>query len=312
MLRGRGRGAVDQRDDRLLRILAHGPAPGHHVVKQLMTDGLTSESDLVRSVYAGLHRLERRGLLKADRRQLPQRRITVKCYRVTTAGARRLRTPHVSAAVTVVPEFRPFTWLVVMAVIGSGNTLGARAHSRRSHVTIVVDRRAPVSMDELRRARIDLNRIFGAIGVTTDWESEEPSDRSAQPPAGDVPKEYVVHVVILARVSGLSRSEALPLGLTPPGAHPTGVDIVVFHDHVEEFAHARHKSASSVLALVIAHEVGHALLPAPAHTSVGIMQGEWDQQTVDQGDGQELRFTPQQGALIRGRLKSCCNLSAAR
>jgi hypothetical protein len=199
-----------------------------------------------------------------------------------------------------------------MALIGSGSTLAARGHRRQPHVTIFVDRRVPVSMEELRRARIDVKRILGAIGVTTDWESGEPSERTAQRPTREVPTDYVVHLVIIARVSGLSRSEALPLGLTPPGFHRTGADVVVFHDHVDEFAQVRHKSASSVLALVIAHEIGHALLPAPAHSSVGIMQGEWDQQTLDQADENELRFTAQQGALIRDRLNSCSSLAARR
>ena len=61
MLRGRGRGAIDQFDDRLLRILASEEAPGHRVVKRLMADVPAPESDLVRSVYAGLHRLARSG-----------------------------------------------------------------------------------------------------------------------------------------------------------------------------------------------------------------------------------------------------------
>jgi Transcriptional regulator PadR-like family len=311
MLRGRGRGAIDQFDDRLLRILASEEAPGHRVVKRLMADGPAPESDLVRSVYAGLHRLERTGLLKSEQRQLPRRRLTVKCYRVTSAGARRLRAPHVAAAGTVA-ELHPVTWLVVMAVIGSGSTPAARDHARRPHLTVFVDPRVPVSVDQLRRARLDVNRILGAIGVTTEWESEEPPERWAQQPAREVPTDYVVHLVIIARVSGLSGPDTLPLGVTPPGDHRTGADVVVFHDHVEEFARERHKSASSVLALVIAHEIGHALLPAPAHTSVGIMQGEWDQQTLDQADDHELRFTPQQAALIRERLDNCCNLIAGR
>jgi hypothetical protein len=127
-----------------------------------------------------------------------------------------------------------------------------------------------------------------------------------------VPADYVIRVVIVSRISGLSRSEALPLGLTPPGPHRAGADVVVFHDHVEEFAQVRRKSVSSVLALVIAHETGHALLPVPAHASEGIMQGEWDPQTLDRADEHELRFTAQQGALIRSRLNDCCTLTAGR
>jgi hypothetical protein len=136
--------------------------------------------------------------------------------------------------------------------------------------------------------------------------------RAAPRLAHGVATGFVVHVTIIARVSGLSLRESLPLGLTPPGPHFGGADVVVFHDHVWEFAEVRHKPVASVLALVIAHEIGHALLPAQAHSSVGIMQAEWDQQAMDQADDHELRFTTQQGALIRERLNHCCGLTAGR
>jgi hypothetical protein len=36
------------------------------------------------------------------------------------------------------------------------------------------------------------------------------------------------------------------------------------------------------------------------------MQAEWDEQTMEQADDHELRFTTQQGAQIRERLNHCC------
>jgi hypothetical protein len=202
--------------------------------------------------------------------------------------------------------------LFFIAVIGSGATFEARGHDRRPHLTILVDRRVPVSPDQFRRASMDVSRILGAIGVTTDWGLWESSEDSAARLARETPIGFVLHVVFIARVSGLSRAKALPLGFTPPGPHFGGADVLVFHDHVQEFAEIRHKPAAAVLALVIAHEIGHALLPAPAHSSVGIMQAEWDQQTMDQADDHEFRFTTQQGALIRGRLNRCCGVTARR
>jgi len=169
-----------------------------------------------------------------------------------------------------------------------------------------------VSPDELRRATLDVNRLLGAIGVIADWELERPFEHSASRHARGAPTGFIIHVVIIAKVSGLSFAEALPLGETPPGPQFGGADVVVFHDRVQDFAQARHKLAAAVLALVITHEIGHALLPAPAHTSVGIMQAEWDQQAMDQADDYQLRFTTQQGAQIRERLNHCCGLTAGR
>jgi hypothetical protein len=102
--------------------------------------------------------------------------------------------------------------LVLIAVIGSGGTFEARGQDRRPHLTIDVDRRVPVSSYELRRASMDVNRIFGAIGITTDWRLEQPSEHSTPRVARGVPGGGVVHVVIIARVSGLSFGESLPLG----------------------------------------------------------------------------------------------------
>jgi hypothetical protein len=67
-----------------------------------------------------------------------------------------------------------------------------------------------------------------------------------------------------------------------------------------------------VLALVLAHEIGHVLLPAPAHSEVGIMQSPWNPWTMDQAADHGLFFTAQQGELIRQRLTGCCQVDASR
>lgn len=64
-------------------------------------------------------------------------------------------------------------------------------------------------------------------------------------------------------------------------------------------------ATSSVLALVIAHELGHVLLPFPAHKSTGIMQPFWHTHSAGQVDQRQAFFSAQQGALIRGRLAPC-------
>ena len=310
MLRNGPQGQGNLMDEGLLRMLATAPASGHGVVRLLLAEQPASDPHAARSTYLGLHRLERRGLLTSDWQQVPGRSIQARYYRVTAAGARRLR--GTNAASTAVWDFDPVTLLALIVVIGSGGTLEARGQGRRPHLTVLVDRLVPVLPDELRRASLDVSRIFGAIGVSADWIFQEPAAHSAPTLARRAARGFIVHVAVIARMSGQSAPNAIPLGLTPPGPGLGGADVVVLHDHVQEFAEACRRPASSVLALVIAHEIGHALLPAPAHTSVGIMQSEWDQETMDQADHHELRFTTQQGALIRERLNHCCGLTAGR
>jgi hypothetical protein len=169
----RGRqGQANLTDEVLLRILLSAPVSGHSVVRRLLAEQSASHAYAARSTYLGLHRLERKGLLAPDWRPVSGRSVHAKYYRVTAAGARHLR--PTSAVSRSVPDFDPVALMVVIAVIGSGDTFEAHARTRRPHVTIIVDPRVPVSSDELRRASIDVNRILGAIGVTTDRELEQP------------------------------------------------------------------------------------------------------------------------------------------
>ena len=66
---------------------------------------------------------------------------------------------------------------------------------------------------------------------------------------------------------------------------------------VEALTNSIGASASQVLSVAIAHEIGHLLLPEPAHADEGIMRAPWDGDALD-----GLLFTASEGELIRQRL----------
>lgn len=53
-------------DEGLLRMLATAPASGHGIVRRLLAERPAPDPHAARSIYLGLHRLERRGLLTSD------------------------------------------------------------------------------------------------------------------------------------------------------------------------------------------------------------------------------------------------------
>jgi hypothetical protein len=73
------------------------------------------------------------------------------------------------------------------------------------------------------------------------------------------------------------------------------VSILVDRVHIVADTHSRDRA--SLLGLVLAHEIGHVLLPAGSHASTGIMQEAIIRETT------ASRFTDAQGQLIRERLK---------
>jgi predicted HD phosphohydrolase len=56
-----------------------------------------------------------------------------------------------------------------------------------------------------------------------------------------------------------------------------------------------------MLSLVIAHEIGHLLLPYGSHSDIGIMRGHWDVRELVRLSLHALMFTPFQAQEIRRR-----------
>ena len=85
----------------------------------------------------------------------------------------------------------------------------------------------------------------------------------------------------------------------------------VFYDRVQHIAETYINTSRDcaecdldnviVLAHVMAHEIGHLLLPY-GHSATGLMRANWDAGDLHRAVYRQLKFTPEQAALIRARL----------
>jgi hypothetical protein len=78
-----------------------------------------------------------------------------------------------------------------------------------------------------------------------------------------------------------------------------GTMVYVFFGRVEHFARAHRIRSSTMLAHVIAHEIGHLLLPKGWHSDRGLMRGTWDRAQVDNAVRGGLTFTTDEIRIIR-------------
>ena len=86
------------------------------------------------------------------------------------------------------------------------------------------------------------------------------------------------------------------LGLALPGSQT----VFVFAARAKLLAEANHQNLGALLGHVMAHEVGHLLLPA-GHTSTGLMRASLNVQLASQG---VLWFSPRQAVQIRASLET--------
>jgi hypothetical protein len=151
---------------------------------------------------------------------------------------------------------------------------------------------ASVAPDVLVRAQDTVARIFHDSGIQVTWL--EPS--SAQPTS-----QAAVRVIVRRNSDGFRGGSGV-MGTTIGDEHEMGRAAYVFKDRVLQVAHKRHQDVAQVLGYAIAHEMGHVLLPRPAHTDAGIMRAEWNGDDLRHIASDALRFTLTQATQMRSKL----------
>ena len=161
---------------------------------------------------------------------------------------------------------------------------------------VLVSNRANLRPEMLKAAEDDAAAIFRVAGVQTTWVNAEPTDVGH-----DYPVDFIVMVVSgkeAARMAARADQDAMGVAVRDSNdeAGPGGMAFVLF-DRVENSASSHHVSISRVLGQVIAHELGHLLLPGNGHSERGIMRAAWNLRS-----GLLEFFTPAQAESIQRRL----------
>jgi hypothetical protein len=76
----------------------------------------------------------------------------------------------------------------------------------------------------------------------------------------------------------------------------------VFYDRIDVLAEVNGWHHARILAIAMAHEVGHLLLPYDVHSVDGVMRADWTNADMQLAQRNLLFFTPEEGHLLRGRI----------
>lgn len=190
-----------------------------------------------------------------------------------------------------------------LAVVGCLIVLGLGGRTdaaTRPSIAVVAYNQAAAADEVVARAKVVIARIYDAAGIDVIW---------IEPSAAAPPDRFAVRLLIRPRAIGAMESV---MGTAIGDLHESGGAAFVFYDRVLESAHLRHQDVAGVLAYAMAHEMGHLLLPAPAHAESGIMRPSWDGDDLRHIADGSMRFTPLQQAAIRAKATTCCPIAAGR
>jgi hypothetical protein len=172
-----------------------------------------------------------------------------------------------------------------------------------SAFTVLVFNFRHVSTDILSKAENEADQIFGNAGIEVVWQ---------ECPIGNEPCRIGPGpVFFLAIKAGPVQNKFLDVvsGQAIVANHLA----VVYYDALPPVASrkARPSESSTLLACVIAHELGHLVLGAYGHSIRGIMKDRWDIEQTRFALMSQLAFLPEEGKLMRGALRDGTNTGVA-
>jgi hypothetical protein len=156
----------------------------------------------------------------------------------------------------------------------------------------------------LAKAETEAGAILARAGVSVRWVgcptshaviNDFPACASAQQPT-DVVVSILPHAMAgRAGASGDALGSADEMGNGSRRA-------AIFYDRVSAMAGGDTAPMATLLARVMAHELGHLLLGENAHSRTGIMRGAWGERELSGEAGGEMVFTPEQARRMQSRL----------
>jgi hypothetical protein len=112
----------------------------------------------------------------------------------------------------------------------------------------------------------------------------------------------LIITAVLVDSSAMHRTRDNVLGVAAESRVGCGRVAYVFWDRVRELARARRYAVATVLAMAIAHEVGHLLLPPGSHAMTGLMQPQWRDDDFRLAEEGTLGFSDGEARRMRDRI----------
>lgn len=137
-------------------------------------------------------------------------------------------------------------------------------------------------------AKLEASRTYSSIGVSVVWAAE--GNKKSGSLEGDL--------ALTVRLLSQAQTDTFPLrhrlSRTTLGIAPDGTRrVYIFCGRIVQRAISSGEKIGTVLGRVIAHEMGHHLLPTKGHSTIGIMRALLDYKAAE-----PLRFTDSEAASI--------------
>jgi hypothetical protein len=200
---------------------------------------------------------------------------------------------------------RCFVALLMIAFgIGGGRVSSSPECSEgQLRVTIRIHDYTRLPAELLSHAGDIVTRLYENIGVRTEWfgvvRFGEPRDHESRAERPQPPLAQLTINVLTSEMATRAGVAPTTLGFAAVASTGMGRIAYVIHDRVRSTAADAPINESELLGFVMAHEIGHLLLPRGPQPHTGVMKGRWRVDDFRNLDVLTLGFSSRQASQIR-------------
>jgi hypothetical protein len=199
---------------------------------------------------------------------------------------------------------------VTVGLIIARTTVGVQAGvaaERHAVVKVRLYNYGQVPTSVLQAASFEAARIFERAGLASTWEIcrirdsvNVPDDPACAGPAGS--NDFAVRV--LSDITQRRPDRPVPdvLGFAVISPEHVGILATVLFQRVCDLAERSRIATTSLLARVMAHEVGHLVIGSNEHARTGIMRAVWKLDPDGPSEPTEWKFSQEEVARMRRRV----------
>ncbi len=204
---------------------------------------------------------------------------------------------------------RWFVAAAAAAVLAGYSHTASGQESPRPTVAVLAYDYARVPADVLAAARDKAISVFQKAGVDVVWTDPLSGVTACGSASAECCRNglFSIQVMIRARQADRKPGRQRIMGVALAADDERAV-LSLFYDAVVDVALRYRTRLDDILAVALAHEMGHALLPPPSHAITGIMQARWEGDDIRHAIGGSLTFSEAQANTIRAKAERRCAL----
>jgi hypothetical protein len=189
-----------------------------------------------------------------------------------------------------------FLILIVTASARLSTPLAAAPSTDVPVISIGIDDYGNVPARQLIHAQGDVAQAYCDVGVEITWRETRHLSTVALP--AHTPFVGLTIIILSPDMVTRMAPPTMAVGAAPVTETEPGHIAYVFYSRLPS---TNVGDDNQMLGLVIAHEIGHLLLPFGSHSDTGIMRGRWNVEELKRVVLRALGFTPFQAQEIRRR-----------